>query len=56
LTCILQKYAELDIVLDSDGILNIEVSFDGTWMKRGNTSHFGTAAVIEVHTGFIVDY
>lgn len=56
LTCIRQKYAEEGVFPDNDGILNIDVSFDGTWMKRGHTSHFGAAVVIDSPTGFIVDY
>ena len=55
--CIELYYAlELGIEPDKEGILDIEVSFDGTWQKRGHTSHYGAAAVIECHTGFIVDY
>ena len=54
--CIEKAYAELEIFPDDQGILDIEVSFDGTWMKRGHRSHYGAAAVIEVYTGFIVDF
>ena len=41
---------------DEDGTLNVEVTFGGTWMKRGHTSHIGAADVMEVHTGFVLDY
>lgn len=41
---------------DADGILNIEVSFDGTWMTRGHKSHVGVGFVIEVHTGIVIDF
>ena len=54
--CIEKAYGELEIFPDDQGILDIEVSFDGTWHKRGHTSHYGAAAVIECHTGFIVDF
>ena len=30
-----------------DGILDVEVSFDGSWQKRGHKSHIGVGAVIE---------
>ena len=36
-------------------MLNIEVSFDGTWLTRGHRSHIGVGFVIEVYTGIIID-
>ena len=41
---------------DEEGILNIAVSFDRTWMKRGHMSKIGCAFVTETHTGIVVDY
>ena len=41
---------------DDQGILDIAVSFDGTWQKRGHTSHNGVAAVIDLLTGLPIDY
>ena len=41
---------------DENAILDIDVSFDGSWMKRGHTSHCGVGAVIEANTGFVVDF
>ena len=35
--------------------LDITVSFDGTWQKRGHTSMCGVAAVRDVYTGLVVD-
>lgn len=53
---IFEYYAsELDIAPDSDGVLNIEVVFDGTWMTRGHSSLIGAGAVIEAHTGYVLD-
>ncbi|XP_070379643.1 uncharacterized protein [Dermacentor albipictus] len=34
---------------------DITVVYDGTWHKRGHTSHIGVGAVIEYHTGLILD-
>ncbi|KAH7943394.1 hypothetical protein HPB52_007797 [Rhipicephalus sanguineus] len=34
---------------------DITVNYDGTWHKRGHTSHIGVGAVIEYHTGLILD-
>ncbi|KAK6187926.1 hypothetical protein SNE40_005845 [Patella caerulea] len=31
------------------------VSFDGTWHKRGHSSHYGAAAAIDLDTGLVVD-
>ena len=37
-------------------VLNIDISYDGSWMKRGHTSNVGLGVIIEVCTGFIVDF
>ena len=37
-------------------VLDIAVSFDGTWGKRGHTSLFGIVFVIFVDTGEVLDY
>ncbi|XP_070390930.1 uncharacterized protein [Dermacentor albipictus] len=34
---------------------DITVVYDGTWHKCGHTSHIGVGAVIEYHTGLILD-
>ena len=39
-----------------DGMLELAVSYDGTWMKRGHTSKFGCCAVIDVETGLVIDF
>lgn len=35
---------------------NIAVCFDGSWMTRGHSSHIGVGAVIELFTGYVLDY
>ncbi|KAH7977652.1 hypothetical protein HPB49_003139 [Dermacentor silvarum] len=35
---------------------NIAVCFDGSWMTRGHSSHIGVGAVVELFTGYILDY
>lgn len=47
---------ELDRHPDEDGILDVDVSFDGTWHTRGHSSFFGAGAVIDANTGLILDY
>lgn len=41
---------------DENGILDVDVSFDGTWHTRGHSSLLGAGAVIEQNTGLILDY
>ncbi|CAN8010699.1 unnamed protein product [Ixodes pacificus] len=35
---------------------NIAVSYDGTWMTRGHSSHIGVGSVIELFSGYVLDY
>lgn len=42
-------YKEMDPSFTRDGA----VAYDGTWHKRGHTSHIGVGAVIKYHTGLI---
>ena len=51
-----RAYEVLGHMPDSDGILNIAVSYDGSWHTRGFRSHTGIASVIEVVTGLVLDY
>lgn len=37
--------------LDSDEILDLAVSFDGTWSKRGHTANFGIGVLMSVDNG-----
>ncbi|XP_070178777.1 uncharacterized protein [Littorina saxatilis] len=41
--------------IDND-IVDVWVSFDGTWHKRGFTSNYGVGIVIDVHTGLVLDF
>ncbi|CAN8014554.1 unnamed protein product [Ixodes persulcatus] len=35
---------------------NIDVMYDGTWKKRGRTSHIGVGCIVEVYTGLVIDH
>ncbi|KAM7295256.1 hypothetical protein ISCGN_024761, partial [Ixodes scapularis] len=35
---------------------NIAISFDGTWHTRGHSSRIGVATVIELFSGYVLDY
>ena len=37
-------------------VLDTQMSFDGSWHKRGYTSLYGIAFVIDIMTGLVVDY
>ena len=42
--------------LTEDDIIEIAVSFDGTWSKRGFTANFGVGFVISADSGQVLDY
>lgn len=53
------EVTDLDLdrsVEENQGPLDIMVSFDGTWHKRGFTSNYGVGVVIDVMTGLVLDY
>ncbi|CAF1085671.1 unnamed protein product [Adineta steineri] len=41
---------------DLDSILNVYVSMDGTWKRRGHVSNYGIVFLIHVETGYCIDY
>ena len=57
-----QAYADMDpevaesLRQDTDAVIDIGVSFDGTWQKRGFTSHYGVGVCIDILTGLVIDY
>ncbi|XP_076470600.1 uncharacterized protein LOC143300657 [Babylonia areolata] len=52
-----RTYADMNTGLpDSQGILNVSVSIDGSWQKRGHSSHNGLVTVIDIITGLITDF
>ena len=53
---IASEYAKLGVDPDENGVLDIGVSYDGSWQKRGHSSHNGMASVIDMVTGLPIDY
>ena len=53
---IVNAYHKIGVDPDKDGVLDICVSFDGSWQKRGHSSHNGVASVIDLVTGFPIDF
>ena len=52
---LIDAYAQIGVTADKDGILDVAVSYDGTWQKRGHTSHNGAACTIDLLTGLPID-
>lgn len=42
--------------VSGDAVADIAVSFDGTWLTRGHTSQIGVGCVIDILTGYALDY
>jgi hypothetical protein len=49
-------YNSCGIEPDDNDNLDVDVSFDGTWLTRGHCSNIGMGFVIEAETGFVLDY
>ena len=50
-----RHYAEKQGVL-VDGMVQVDVTYDGSWHRRGYKSNFGVGSAIDVDTGLILDY
>ena len=55
-TAVRQTYIATDPDMDKDGVIDITVSYDGTWQKRGFSSLHGIGIIIDVLTGLVIDY
>ena len=42
--------------MTEEDIINLAVSFDGTWMNRGHKSKYAIGCMIEVATGHVIDF
>jgi len=42
--------------MHNDEIIDIAVSYDGTWHTRGHRSLYGIGVVVQITTGLVVDY
>lgn len=50
-----EHYSNKEGGLDN-GMANVDVTFDGSWHKRGHKSNFGVAATVDVDLGLVLDY
>ena len=49
-------HEDIDPTVASQSVIDVSVSYDGTWMKRGHTSNYGISIVIDILTGIVLDY
>lgn len=42
--------------MDENGVVDVGVTTDGSWHKRGHQSNFGIGTVIELDSGLLLDY
>lgn len=42
--------------VSSEAVADIAVSYDASWHKRGHTSNYSVGCIIDVLTGFVIDY
>ncbi|GFV55635.1 uncharacterized protein TNCV_1821221 [Trichonephila clavipes] len=40
----------------NSSMTDIDVTFDGTWLTRGHSSQLGVGCVIDLLTGFVMDF
>ena len=53
---IFNAYSAIGVQPDDQGILDIAVSYDGAWQRRGFSSHNGVGLVIDLLTGLPIDF
>lgn len=51
-----KAHIEEDPSLTNQDVIDVAVSFDGSWPKRGHTSLIGFGAVVDILTGLVVDF
>ena len=51
-----KAHKELDPSIDENGIIDITVSYDGTWMTRGFKLMYGAGCVVDIITGLVLDF
>ena len=54
-SCVLEGWEAANQRQD-DGILEVDVTYDGTWMTRGHQSHIGVGFVMDSETGAVLNF
>jgi len=52
---VFSHYKDMGVEPDDD-ILDVDVSYDATWQKRGHKSNVAAGFVVEADTGMVMDY
>ena len=53
---IFKEYESMGVLFDENGVLDIAVSFDGSWQKKGHSSHNSIGSVIALLTGLPIEF
>ncbi|GFT09769.1 uncharacterized protein TNCV_1651361 [Trichonephila clavipes] len=51
-----EAHVKVDAYLKSQKIIDVSVSYDGTWQKRGHTSNLGLGIIIDILSGLVLDF
>ena len=54
-TRIREYYCEKDPSILEDSVIDIAIGYDGSWHRRGFSSHYGIGVIIELNTGLVLD-
>ncbi|KAJ4446708.1 hypothetical protein ANN_13405 [Periplaneta americana] len=51
-----KAHIEVNPLLEGKKIIDIAVSYDGSWHKRRHSSAYMVGCVVDILTGFVIDY
>ncbi|GFT90532.1 uncharacterized protein TNCV_1663791 [Trichonephila clavipes] len=51
-----EAHVKVDASLKNQEIIDVNVSYDGTWQKRGHTSNLGLGIIIDILSGLVLDF
>ncbi|GFY11750.1 uncharacterized protein TNCV_1529421 [Trichonephila clavipes] len=51
-----EAHVKVDATLKNQEIIDVSVSYDGTWQKRGHISNLGLGIIIDIICGLVLDF
>ncbi|GFV90534.1 uncharacterized protein TNCV_2222501 [Trichonephila clavipes] len=51
-----EAHVKVDASLKNQEIIDVSVSYDGTWQKRGHISNLGLGIIIDILSGLVLDF
>ncbi|GFX87038.1 uncharacterized protein TNCV_2636781 [Trichonephila clavipes] len=51
-----EAHVKVDASLKNQEIIDVSVSYDGTWQKQGHTSNLGLGIIIDILSGLVLDF